>query len=56
MYIDYISIDYSSKKFDYKYSQSTNGLWQINGEEDKVRCKAQAKRKKRQRNCVRDES
>ena len=34
------------KKFDYKYPQTTNGLWKINREKNKVHCKTQAKREK----------
>ena len=36
---------YSPKKFDFKYPQTTDGLRQIDREEDKVHCKTQEKRK-----------
>ena len=43
---------YSPKKFDFKYSPTTDGLRQAYREEGKVHCKAQAKRKEQQRDSV----
>jgi len=50
--IDGRSDVYSPKKFDFKYLQATNGLWQTNREEGKVHRATQEKRKEQQRDSV----